>query len=98
MKPGSAFIFLGGAYHGGGHNRTSDFTRVVHSLFFIRGTLRTEENQFLAVPRSKVLAMSPTMRKLLGYKTPKANGITLGQVEGKDPTEDLEGVFAAASA
>ncbi|KAK4547647.1 hypothetical protein LTR36_000604 [Oleoguttula mirabilis] len=89
MKPGSALIFLGGSYHGGGHNATDAF-RTVYGLFFIRGTLRQEENQFLAVPHSKVLAMTEGMQSLLGYKQPKS---VLGIVDNKDPMSDLPAVL-----
>lgn len=93
MKPGSALIFLAGAYHGAGHNSVKDATRVVHGLFFCRGTYRTEENQFLAIPRSQVLGMSPMMHSLLGYKLPDA---ALGLVENQDVMGDLEGVLERA--
>lgn len=94
MKPGSGLVFLASAYHGGGHNATHDFRRVVHGLFFIRGNLRQEENQFLAVPRSKVLTMSTKMKSLLGYKQP---GTVLGIVDNKCPTVNLEQVLHRAS-
>lgn len=92
MKPGSALIFLAGAYHGGGHNGVPGFIRVVHGLFFCRGKYRTEENQFLAVPHQKVLGMSEEMQALLGYKKPM--GTALGLVENNDPILDMEGVFS----
>lgn len=95
MQPGSALIFLGSAFHGGGHNSIPDSRRIVHGLFFIRGTLRQEENQFLAIPRSRVLGMSEPMLALLGYKQPKT---VLGIVENKDPVKDLEGVLKRANA
>ncbi|KAF3404342.1 Dioxygenase trt7 [Talaromyces pinophilus] len=90
MKAGSALIFMGAAYHGGGHNSVPNSCRIVHGLFFVRGTLRTEENQFLAIPHSKALTMTPGMRSLLGYKKP---GTALGLVENRDPNDDLEDVF-----
>ncbi|CZT50645.1 uncharacterized protein RSE6_11669 [Rhynchosporium secalis] len=93
MSPGSALIFLAGCYHGGGHNSVPNSTRIVHGLFFCRGTLRTEENQFLAIPRSMIPKMSPTMHSLLGYKQP---GIPLGIWENGDPMRDLEGCLSAA--
>jgi len=92
MKPGSALIFLAGAYHGGGHNSVPGCTRVVHGLFFCRGKYRTEENQFLAVPHQKVLGMNEEMQALLGYKG--ATGTALGLVENNDPILDLKGVFS----
>ncbi|KAK8912959.1 hypothetical protein H634G_10254 [Metarhizium anisopliae BRIP 53293] len=87
MKPGAALIFLASCWHGAGHNSVPGFTRVLHGLFFCRGTYRTQENQFLAIPRSKALSMSPKMLNLLGYKQP---GAALGMVENADPMLDLE--------
>ncbi|KAK6386160.1 hypothetical protein LTS17_001735 [Exophiala oligosperma] len=86
MEPGSALIFLASCYHGGGHNATADEVRRVHGLFFVRGNMRTEENQFLAVPRSKVLNMSEKMLSLLGYSKPSS---ALGIVENEDPVSNL---------
>jgi ectoine hydroxylase-related dioxygenase (phytanoyl-CoA dioxygenase family) len=90
MEPGSMLIFLGSSYHGGGHNSTPDVVRKVHGLFFIRGTLRTEENQFLAIPRSRVMTMSDKMLSLLGYKKPTT---VLGVVDNVDPYVDLKAAY-----
>lgn len=94
MEPGSALIFMASCYHGGGHNSVPGQVRKVHGLFFIRGNLRTEENQFLAVPRSKVLTMSDKMLSLLGYKKPTS---VLGIVDNEDPALNLRGVFDKAN-
>lgn len=94
MQPGSALIFLASCYHGGGHNSTASEVRKVHGLFFIRGTLRTEENQFLAIPRSKVLTMNEKMLSLLGYKKPTT---VLGIVDNDDPAVNLRAVLENAS-
>ncbi|KAI4251584.1 MAG: hypothetical protein LQ352_004770 [Teloschistes flavicans] len=94
MKPGAALIFLASCWHGAGHNSVPGFTRVLHGLFFVRGTMRTQENQFLAIPRSKALTMSPKMLNLLGYKQPAA---ALGMVENGDPMSDLAGFLGRAS-
>ena len=93
MTAGSALIFLGSAFHGGGHNSVPNSVRTMHSLFFVRGTLRTEENQFLTVPRSKVLKMNPNMLQLLGYTKP---GTVLGVVDNKSAHKNLEGVWERA--
>ncbi|KIW68733.1 hypothetical protein PV04_04657 [Phialophora macrospora] len=95
MEPGSALIFLASCYHGGGHNSTRDDVRRVHGLFFVRGNMRTEENQFLAVPRSEALNMSEKMLSLLGYKKPTT---VLGVVDNDDPALDLRAVLDRASA
>ncbi|KAL8672380.1 MAG: hypothetical protein Q9168_003153 [Polycauliona sp. 1 TL-2023] len=94
MNPGAALIFLASCWHGAGHNSVPGCTRVVHGLFFVRGTMRTQENQFLAIPRSKVLTMSPKMLSLLGYKQPAA---ALGMVENGDPMADIAEILRAAN-
>ena len=66
MDPGSALIFLASCYHGGGHNSTRDEVRRVHGLFFVRGTMRTEENQFLAVPRRGGIAAGAENLAVIG--------------------------------
>lgn len=53
MKPGAALIFLASCWHGAGHNSVPGFTRVLHGPFFVRGTMWTQENQLLAIARSK---------------------------------------------
>ncbi|KAH8433306.1 phytanoyl-CoA dioxygenase family protein [Aspergillus melleus] len=93
MSPGSALIFLASTYHGGGHNSIPGSIRTIYSLFFVRGALRTEENQFLAVPRSKVCRMSPKMLELLGYKKPTT---ALGIVDNISPDEDVAGIWEMA--
>ncbi|USP76412.1 SwnH1 [Curvularia clavata] len=94
MDPGDVFVFLGSVYHGAGHNSIANQVRKLYGLFFIPGTLRPEENQFLAIPRSKVLGMSEKMLSLLGYKTP---GTWLGIVNNGDPADDLVEVFRYAN-
>ncbi|KAF4962263.1 hypothetical protein FSARC_9652 [Fusarium sarcochroum] len=94
MKPGSALIFLASCYHGGGHNSTTDQVRRVHGLFFCRGNMRTEENQFFAVPRSKLEGANDKMLSLLGYKIP--SDVPLGMVDNADPSKNLTAVFKKA--
>ncbi|KAH7143518.1 hypothetical protein EDB81DRAFT_947597 [Dactylonectria macrodidyma] len=95
MEQGSALIFLASCYHGGGHNSVPGDVRKIHGLFFVRGTMRTEENQFLAVPHSKALTMSDKMLSLLGYKKPTT---VLGIVENNDPALDLPAVLKMVAA
>ncbi|KAL1623129.1 hypothetical protein SLS54_004615 [Diplodia seriata] len=94
MEPGSALVFLAACYHGGGSNSVPGEVRKMHGLFFVRGTLRTEENQFLAIPRSKLSGMSEKMLELLGYKKPET---VLGIVDNDDPLRDLVGVLERAN-
>ncbi|KAF2762467.1 hypothetical protein EJ05DRAFT_2553 [Pseudovirgaria hyperparasitica] len=91
MERGSACLFVSSIAHGAGFNTVPGFVRKIINLVFCRGTLRTEENQFLCNPRSKVLEMSPKMQSLLGFKKPSGNW--LGLVENEDPTKNLAAVY-----
>ncbi|CAI6334001.1 unnamed protein product [Periconia digitata] len=67
MDKGDAFIMLASAYHGGGHNQTTDEYRLMFSTFVTRGYLRQEENQFLAVPLEKVKQYPRELIEYMGY-------------------------------
>ncbi|MCI0383187.1 phytanoyl-CoA dioxygenase family protein [Streptomyces sp. CNQ085] len=87
MRAGSALIWLGGVYHGGGGN-TTDAPRTGLTIALDLGNLRQEENQYLAVPREAVLAYPEEVRRLLGYdRCPPG----LGWYEMEDPYTVLEG-------
>jgi swainsonine biosynthesis dioxygenase SwnH1/2 len=95
MEPGDLFIFLASSIHGAGHNSVPDSTRTIYGLFFIRGYLRQEENQYLTIPRSQVLKMSDKMKALLGYKMTSS---LLGMVDSLDPMTNLPAVLERVSA
>lgn len=42
MEVGDCFCMVGGLYHAGGHNLTTDQKRPMHDLSFCRGYLRQE--------------------------------------------------------
>ncbi|EFQ96927.1 hypothetical protein MGYG_08852 [Nannizzia gypsea CBS 118893] len=94
MEPGSAFVFFGSTYHGAGSNAVPGQVRRVYGLFFCPGSHRQEENQFLAVPRSKIPGMSERMLSLLGYKKPET---WLGIVNNGDPAANLQEVLTMAN-
>lgn len=66
MPAGSALIWLGAVYHGGGAN-TTDTPRTGVTIALDLGNLRQEENQYLAVPRETVRAYPEEVQRLLGY-------------------------------
>jgi ectoine hydroxylase-related dioxygenase (phytanoyl-CoA dioxygenase family) len=81
MPAGSALLWPGGVYHGGGAN-TTDSPRYSLSVALDLGNLRQEENQYLAVPQETVLTLPEEMQRLLGWdRCPPG----LGQVETQDP-------------
>jgi ectoine hydroxylase-related dioxygenase (phytanoyl-CoA dioxygenase family) len=93
MPAGSAVIYLGSTLHGGGANSTADrWRRGVH-LSYTLGWLRTEENNYLAVPPAVACRLPRICQEVLGYAVHDAiemNGGYLGMVALKDPVELLE--------
>ena len=69
MKAGSALMWGGGTYHGGGQNVSVDSVRTGCIVSFSRGYLRQEENQYLTVPLETVATLSKDVQGLLGYAT-----------------------------
>lgn len=86
MPAGSALLWPGGVYHGGGAN-TTDTPRRSLSVALDLGNLRQEENQYLAVARETVQTLPEQVQRLLGWdRCPPG----LGQVETQDPHLLLE--------
>ncbi|ENH66984.1 hypothetical protein FOC1_g10004615 [Fusarium oxysporum f. sp. cubense race 1] len=82
MDKGDAFIMLASAYHGGGTNSTKDQHRLVFATFAVRGFLRQEENQFLAVPRETAMKLDQDIQAFMGYSM---SDPACGYVEQVDP-------------
>ncbi len=92
MNAGSAIIYLGSTIHAGGANITATERRRGMHVSYCVGWLRTEENQYLAVPIETVRAMPRTSQELLGYSVHDAissGGGYLGAVDLQDPVELL---------
>lgn len=91
MPAGSAVVYTGGVIHGGGGNTTSIARRGAH-LSYCLGWLRTEENNYLAVPPAKAATLPRRAQELLGYAVydaiPRGGGY-LGMVRLQDPVELL---------
>ncbi len=91
MQPGEALIFLSSTFHAGGANVTEDRKRPTHSMFFCRGSLRQEENQYLAYTAKEVLSWSEKVHQLAGYYMSPPN---LGYVDFVAPVQFLQGYGA----
>ena len=93
MRAGSAVVYLGSTIHGGGANSTADrWRRGVHMSYTL-GWLRTEENNYLAVPPAVARTLPRRCQEVLGYAVHDAlalNGGYLGMVSLRDPLELLE--------
>ena len=81
MTAGSAFIWVGSTYHGGGQNRTQD-PRTGVIMSYDLANLRQEENQYLSVPLETVRSLPDELQRLLGYSA-GANYMGYIEVDGK---------------
>jgi ectoine hydroxylase-related dioxygenase (phytanoyl-CoA dioxygenase family) len=91
MPAGSAVIYLGSTFHGGGAHSGPAPRRGVH-LSYTLGWLRTEENNYLAVPPAQARLLPRTCQEVLGYAVHDAiarGGGYLGMLDLRDPVELL---------
>jgi ectoine hydroxylase-related dioxygenase (phytanoyl-CoA dioxygenase family) len=68
MAAGSALIWVGGTFHGGGTNTSQD-SRIGLTIGLDRGYLRQEENAFLTYPTELVKTFDEDIQRLLGWST-----------------------------
>jgi ectoine hydroxylase-related dioxygenase (phytanoyl-CoA dioxygenase family) len=91
MPAGSAVVYIGGTIHGGGAN-TTDIPRRGAHLSYCLGWLRTEENNYLAVPPAVAATLPRQAQEVLGYAVhnsiPRGGGY-LGMLRMQDPVELL---------
>lgn len=89
MKAGSALLWIGSVYHGGGANTTAA-PRTGLTMAYDLAFLRLEENHFLSIPVERVRQLPSEMQRLLGWS---ASSTLLGWVEidgqMRDPQELL---------
>lgn len=88
MEPGSALCFLGSVYHAGGENTTADQWRHLYAVAFLRGYLRQEENQYLAVQKEVAKRLPLQIQELIGYNV---SAPFCGWVEYDSPVKVLTG-------
>jgi ectoine hydroxylase-related dioxygenase (phytanoyl-CoA dioxygenase family) len=67
MPAGSAVIYLGNTFHGGGANVTQSHKRRGIHVSYTLGWLRTEENQCLATPVEVARRLPRRAQELLGF-------------------------------
>lgn len=78
MAAGSALLFLGGVYHGGGTNRTESEWRTGVTYSLDASFVRQEENHYLALSPELVASYSEEVQRLLGWSM---SGRALGWIE-----------------
>jgi len=90
MPAGSAVIYLGSTIHGAGANSTASEWRPGLHISYTLGWLRTEENNYLAVPPDVARTLPRKAQEILGYAVHDAiasGGGYLGMVGLRDPVE-----------
>jgi ectoine hydroxylase-related dioxygenase (phytanoyl-CoA dioxygenase family) len=85
VEPGTALVYLGSLWHGGGANRSSD-TRLGVVLHYSVAWLRPIENHVLVVPPERAKELDPRLQELLGYNVYPP---FVGYVDGRHPRKLL---------
>ncbi|WP_063002613.1 phytanoyl-CoA dioxygenase family protein [Nocardia mikamii] len=85
MTAGSALIWVGGTFHGGGPN-ASDSNRIGLTIGLDLGYLRQEENAYLTYPTEVVKTFDKDIQQLLGWSTcPPGTGFVAHRGTMADP-------------
>jgi ectoine hydroxylase-related dioxygenase (phytanoyl-CoA dioxygenase family) len=93
MPAGSAVLYLGSTLHGAGANSTAGEWRHGLHVSYVLGWLRTEENNYLAVPPAVAATLPRTAQEVLGYAVHDAirsAGGYLGMLGLRDPVELMQ--------
>ena len=85
IPAGTALIYLGSVWHGGGANRTAQ-ARLGVVLHYAVAWLRPVENHVLAVPPDIAKGLAPRLQELLGYNICPP---FIGYVDGRHPRKLL---------
>ena len=93
-SPGSAIIWLGSTWHGGGANRSNACRRGV-VISYSLGWLAQAEKLLLSLPPATVRRLPARLQALIGYQVHRPN---LGWIEGRDPREWLHGNLSGLAA
>jgi ectoine hydroxylase-related dioxygenase (phytanoyl-CoA dioxygenase family) len=75
MPAGSVLFWAGGLLHGAGANVANDW-RYGIILTYSLGWVRQEENQYLDLPKERVAALSPQVRRIVGLEMYDALGFS----------------------
>jgi ectoine hydroxylase-related dioxygenase (phytanoyl-CoA dioxygenase family) len=93
MPAGSAVLYLGSTLHGAGTNSTALEWRDGLHVSYVLGWLRTEENNYLAVPPEIAATLPRAAQEVLGYAVHDAirsAGGYLGMLGLRDPVELMQ--------
>jgi ectoine hydroxylase-related dioxygenase (phytanoyl-CoA dioxygenase family) len=88
MPAGSAIIFLGTTWHGGGANRSTS-SRLAVTCQYCEPYLRQQENFLLELSEDVLLKLTPELRAMVGYSI---HPPFMGMVDGKHPLRTIAGL------
>jgi ectoine hydroxylase-related dioxygenase (phytanoyl-CoA dioxygenase family) len=83
MQPGSALLWLGSTYHGGGTNTTRDVLRTGLTMALDAANVRQEENMYLALSPEVVRSYPERVQALLGWSMSEGNYMGWVEIDGK---------------
>ncbi|CAM5627987.1 phytanoyl-CoA dioxygenase family protein [Streptomyces tanashiensis] len=90
MKAGSALIWIGSTYHGGGENTTTDGHRFGLSMGWDLAFLRTEENHFLAYSLEQIRKLPEEIQRALDWSSEHYLGWAEVAGQMSDPSDLLK--------
>jgi ectoine hydroxylase-related dioxygenase (phytanoyl-CoA dioxygenase family) len=93
MPKGSALVWVGSLWHGGGANTTSE-RRVGIAMNYCAGYVRQQENQQLGIPLDVARRFPRRLQELCGYSI--YNGL-IGHIDKQHPGKLLLGTSQDAS-
>ncbi|WP_017241820.1 phytanoyl-CoA dioxygenase family protein [Streptomyces sp. SS] len=90
MKAGSALIWIGSTYHGGGENTTTDGHRFGLSMGWDLAFLSTEENHFLAYSLEQIRKLPEEIQRALDWSSEHYLGWAEVAGQMSDPSDLLK--------
>ncbi len=91
MAQGSALLFIGSTFHGGGANVTTDEWRSGLTATFDTANARQEENMYLSLSPEVVASYPEEIQRLLGWQASEVTRMGWVEIDGQmaDPNELL---------
>ena len=92
MGEGSICVFVGGLYHGGGANKSSN-DRLGLTINYCSGSVRQQENLMLGVGPARMMTFVRELQDIIGFKMCKG----AGHIFAQDPRLELARRFGDTS-
>ncbi|MFM8354507.1 MAG: phytanoyl-CoA dioxygenase family protein [Gammaproteobacteria bacterium] len=83
MAPGSALVFIGSTFHGGGANVTADEWRTGLTVAIDSANVRQEENMYLSLSPEVVASYPEDIQRLLGWQASEVTRMGWVEIDGQ---------------